>query len=224
MSQLLALLVGYLFGSVSGARLVGRIYAPSKDLSTTKVVLDGSGASVENYGVSPSSLQARAGAPAGLRAAGIDILKASAPTLVALLIWPDGPEYILAASGAILGHVFPIYHRFVGGFGISPLLGALVVIDVRSAVVSLVLFGLLGVILGRVFIGIETWPIGLIPWFWVMGDWWALGFSILANTLYWWRSRTEAWGAVKSWRTDRRPWSERVKDFRKYPRYEEPAE
>lgn len=223
MSQLFALLVGYLLGSVSGARIVGKKYAPNKDLSTTKVVLDGSGAHVNNQGVSPSSLQARAGAPAGLRAGAIDILKALVPTLVALLIWPDGPEYILVGSGAILGHVFPIYHRFVGGFGISPLLGALVVIDIRAALVSLIFFGLLGIILGRVFIGIETWPIGLIVWFSVAGDRWALGFAILANVLYWWRSRTEALGAVKSWGTDDRPWSERVKDFKKYPDYEEPG-
>ena len=86
MSILVSVLVGYLAGSLSGARIVGRVWAPGADLSTSTVVLDGTGTSVETVGVSASSLQARAGAAGGLRAAAIDIAKALFPTLTAQLI------------------------------------------------------------------------------------------------------------------------------------------
>ena len=223
MEAAIAFIVGYLSGSLSGARIVAKRRAPDADLSTTKVVLDGTGAAVLNHGVSPSSLQARAGAAGGLRAGAIDILKALIPTLVVFLIWGDGPELILVSTGAFVGHIFPIYHRFQGGFGISPLLGSLVVIDIWSIVVPILVFGALGVLLGSAYLGIDVWPIGLIPWFIFTDDPGALAFAVLANALYWWRSRHEAVGAFRAWRADTRPWKERVSDFKKYPDYEVPA-
>ena len=119
-----AAVVGYLAGSLSGARIIGG-RRRAGDLSTTRVVLDGTGSTVENLGVSPSALQARQGARSGLPAGGIDIAKAFIPALIARLIWPDTPEHVVVAAAAFIGHVYPLYHRFVGGFGISPLLGGL---------------------------------------------------------------------------------------------------
>lgn len=223
MSLLLSLLAGYLIGSISGARIIGRKWAHGQSLSETKVVLDGTGTSVVNKGVSPSSLAARAGAKGGLRAGAIDIGKALIPTLAAAWIWPEGHEEVLVAAGALVGHVYPVYHRFVGGFGISPLLGGLIVIDPWSALVSIGLFALLGLAVGSAFVGIETWPLGLVPWFVWQGDEWAVGYAVLANIIYWWRSRHEARGALRSRLLDDRSWSERVRDFRKYPDYETPG-
>ena len=220
MSGFVSLVIGYLIGSISGARMIGARFAEGQDLSRTRVVLDGTGAAVNNRGVSASSLQARVGAPAGLRAGVIDILKAVIPTLAALLIWPGEPAYVLAATGALIGHVYPVYHRFLGGFGISPLIGALLVIDVRSLLISIAVVGMIGLILGSAYIGIEAWPLGLIPFFAIAGDTWELGFVLLANLLYWARSRHEAVGAWHAWRADDRPWAARVRDFKKYPDYE----
>jgi glycerol-3-phosphate acyltransferase PlsY len=187
-------------------------------------VLDGTGAAVITRGVSPAALQARSGGAGGLRAGAIDILKALLPTLAARLIWPDGPEMFLVAAGSLIGHVYPIYHRFVGGFGISPLLGALVVIDWRALVVAIAALAILGILFGSAYLGIETWPVGLIPWFIWQGDGWGVGLAALGNLLYWWRSRSEAVAAAGSWRRDERPWRARVKDFARYPDYEVPPE
>ena len=217
-----AALAGYLFGSLSGARIIGR-RSGAGDLSATRVVLDGTGAAVETHGVSPSALQARGGGRAGIPAGAIDILKALLPTLAARLIWPDSPQYILVAAGALVGHVYPLYHRFVGGYGISPLLGGLFIIDWRAPLIAIALFALIGVVLGSVFIGIETWPVALIPWFGWQDGGWALVYAVVANALYWWRSRDEAIGAYRSFRRDPRPWRERVADFKKYPDYEVPG-
>lgn len=216
-----AALVGYLLGSLSGARIIGR-RRDAGDLTRTRVVLDGSGSSVETHGVSPSALQARQGGKSGLPAGAIDIAKALLPTLVARLIWPDTPEYVVVAAAALVGHVYPIYYRFVGGYGISPLLGGLVVIDWRAPLVSIALFGVLGLIAGSAYLGIETWPIGLIAYFALWGDGWTVSYALVANVLYWWRSRAEAIGAIRSFARDPRPWRERIGDFKKYPDYEVP--
>ncbi len=204
--------------------MVGRVWAAGLDLSRTKVVLDGTGASVIARGVSPAALQARAGGAGGLRAAAIDILKALLPTLAARLLWPEGPEMFLVAAGALIGHAYPIYHRFIGGFGISPLLGALLVIDWRAPLFAIAVLAVVGFVFGSAYLGIETWPVGLIPWFIWQGDGWGVALAGLANLMYWWRSRSEAMAAARSWRTDERPWRVRVKDFARYPDYEVPSE
>lgn len=217
-----AALAGYLLGSLSGTRIVAR-WTGTSDLSTTVVVVDGTGTSVESHGVSPSSMQAREGARAGLLAAGIDILKALLPTLVAALLFPDSGEAAVVATFVLVGHAYPLYHHFVGGFGISPLLGSLVVLDWRALIFAIVLFGLIGLIVGNAYIGIESWPLGLLPWFAWQGSEWLLAYAVVANVIYWWRSRREALAALRSFRRDRRPWRQRVADFKKYPDPEAPG-
>ena len=216
-----AAFAGYLAGSISGARIIGRRIGAG-DLTHSRVVLDGTGATVDTYGVSPSSLQARGGGRAGLAAGAIDILKALVPVLIARLIWPESPEYIAVAGAALVGHVYPLYHRFVGGYGISPLLGGLVIMDWRSGLVAIAVFALLGLLVGSAYLAIESWPIALLPWFAWQGDGWMLGYAVLANALYWWRSRDEAVGALRSFRVDTRPWRRRVADFKHYPDFEVP--
>lgn len=217
----IAAVAGYLAGSVSGARIVARRVGAG-DLSRTKVVLDGTGSAVEAGGVSASSLQARGGGKAGVPAGLIDIAKAVLPALIARLLWPDGPEHVVAGLAAIVGHVFPLYHRFVGGYGISPLLGALAVIDIRAPVLTIAVFAVIGLIVGSAFVGIELWPLGLIPYFIWLGDVWTVTFAVIAASLYFWRSWSEMVGALRSFQRDPRPWRERIGDFKKYPDYEVP--
>ena len=214
-------IVGYLAGSLSGARIVGRRRHVG-GLSQTTVVLDGTGTRVDTRGVSPSSLQARGGGRLGLPAGAIDIAKALVPTLVARLVWPDSGEAVAVATGALVGHVFPLYHRFVGGYGISPLLGALAVLDWQSLVVAIALFAVIGAALGSAFIGIEMWPLALVPYLLWQGDLPTAAFAFLATILYFWRSWDETVTGLRSWRRDPRRWRQRLADFRTYPDYEVP--
>ncbi len=220
----LAALVGYLLGSLSGARLVGHFTAPGRDLSRTRVTLDGTGESVVTVGVSSSMLLARAGERAGLTAAAIDILKAFTPAMAAHLLWPEGPEDVLAAAGAVVGHVLPVYHRFAGGFGMSPLMGGLLAIDWPSLPTTVGVGAVVGIALGSAYLTTDAWPILVIPWFAWRGDMWGLGFALLANGLYWWKSAVEAVGAARAWRRDPRPWKERIADVKRYPDYSPPEE
>ncbi len=221
MTLILSGVVGYLLGSLSGARIVGRRVAAGEDLRQTKVVLDGTGAAVARDGVSASSLQARS-TSGGLRAGAIDILKALVPTLAAALVFPDGAEPVIVAAAALVGHVFPIYHRFVGGYGISPLLGGLVILDWRAPLITIALFLVVGFVIGSAYVAFEVWPIGLLAWFWWTGEPTLIAFAAVANALYWARSWTETVGALQAFRRDPRPWRARITDFSKYPDYEVP--
>ena len=49
-----------------------------------------------------------------------------------------------------------------------------------------------------------------------------MAYAVLANAIYWWRSYPEAVAAFHSFRHDKRPWRQRVADFKKYPDYEVP--
>ncbi len=126
------------------------------------------------------------------------------------------------AAAVLVGHVYPVYYHFVGGYGISPLLGGLVVLDWRAPLFAIALFAVIGLVVGNAFVAIETWPLALIPWFVWQGSGWLVAYAVLANAIYWWRSGKEAAAAYHSFRRDHRPWRQRVADFRKYPDYEVP--
>ena len=217
-----AAIVGYLAGSLSGARLVGH-RTGAGNLDTTTVILDGTGASIDVHGVSPSSMQARGGPRAGLTAGAIDISKALIPTLIARLVFPDSPEAVVVAGAVLVGHVFPVFHGFVGGYGISPLLGGLVILDWRAILFAIAALFLIGLGVGSVYLAIESWPIALVPYFAWQDPGWLLAYALLVNLIYWWRSWKEARAAYYSFRRDSRPWRKRVADFKTYPDYEPPG-
>ena len=54
----------------------------------------------------------------------LDMLKIILPTIILKYYFPDQPFYLLTALTGILGHDYPIYHRFRGGGGESLILGA----------------------------------------------------------------------------------------------------
>ncbi|MDX1450548.1 MAG: glycerol-3-phosphate acyltransferase [Acidimicrobiia bacterium] len=209
-----AFVLGYVAGSVSGARLVGR----SIEFGPTEVIVDGAGSSVVVDGVSPSMLRAREGDSAGLRAAAIDIAKAAVPALVARIVWGRSSA-AAAGTGAVLGHVFPAHRGFRGGFGMSPLMGAMAVIDPVGLVVTIIGGMAAGAAAGSAFAMTDIWPALTIPWFRRRRDGSGLAFATASAAVYFWRSRREMMAAWKGWRTDDRPWIERVADITTYPAY-----
>ncbi len=207
-----AALLGYLAGSLSGARLIGRVVAPGVELSPTEIDIDDE-TTVLVDGVSPSTLTARAGWRAGCSAALIDIGKAAVATLVASLAFPDGPFPAIAAAAAVIGHVYPVYHRFVGGFGVSPMVGGLLVIDWVSIPATTLVAYVVGVIVADSLVSYESWPFLLIGWFAVRRWPDMLVYAVVVNAVYWRALRHEAGAHWRRWRTDRRPWRERVRDL-----------
>ena len=115
------LALGYLLGSIPFGLLLTRLAGKG---DVRKV---GSG----NIG---ATNVLRAGGK-GLAAATLvlDALKATAAVVLARLIWP-GSE-IFAATGALLGHLYPVWLRFRGGKGVATFLGILIAVLWPAAII-----------------------------------------------------------------------------------------
>ena len=108
--KVLALALGYLLGSVPWGLLITKI-AGTEDLRTI-----GSG----NIGATNVLRTGRKGLAAATLL--LDVLKGTAAALLAAWLW--GPQAaVLAALGAFLGHLFPVWLKFVGGKGVATFLG-----------------------------------------------------------------------------------------------------
>ena len=66
----------------------------------------------------------------------LDAAKGAAPILLARALWPDLPQAEgIAAIGAFLGHLFPIWLGFKGGKGLATGLGIVATLHWQSALV-----------------------------------------------------------------------------------------
>ena len=125
-----AWLLGYLLGSIPFGLLLTRM-AGKGDVRAV-----GSG----NIG---ATNVLRAGGK-GLAAATLllDALKGAAAVLIARQLFPGGEMF--AATGALLGHLYPVWLRFKGGKGVATFLGILIpLLPIAAVVYALVWLGLL---------------------------------------------------------------------------------
>jgi len=111
-ASLLTLLGAYLLGSIPFSYLVARGWGIADVRSV------GSG------NVGASNVVRSAGLRAGLLAFGLDALKGAAASLAALALAPQGSPHALAAAGAVLGHIYPVWLGFRGGKGVATGAGA----------------------------------------------------------------------------------------------------
>ncbi len=109
----LALVLGYLFGSIPFGVVLTRLFGAG-DLR-----LIGSG----NIGATNVLRTGRKGLAAATLA--LDALKATLAVVLAAFFF--GPEAgLAAAAGAILGHLYPVWLKFHGGKGVATFLGGLI--------------------------------------------------------------------------------------------------
>ena len=108
----IALVIGYLLGSIPFGLLLTKV-AGTEDLRSI-----GSG----NIGATNVLRTGRKGLAAGTLIG--DMLKGTAAVLIASYL--DGPTAaMLAALGAFLGHLFPVWLKFKGGKGVAVYIGIL---------------------------------------------------------------------------------------------------
>jgi glycerol-3-phosphate acyltransferase PlsY len=158
---------GYLLGSISFARLVTRIAAPEADITGLVVPVAGTeeAARVEVVGANAASMIL--GPKLGLAVGLLDMLKVILLMLAFRLYAPDQPYYLVASVTGLLGHNWPLYHRFRGGRGFSVIFGSFVVVDWLGALVTPLVGTLVGiVILGNASLGYVAWLWLMIPWLW----------------------------------------------------------
>jgi glycerol-3-phosphate acyltransferase PlsY len=97
------------------------------------------------------------------------------------------PVYMLAyAVAAIIGHNYPVYYRFKGGRGVSPMIGSLLVIQPLSIPVVMILSNVVGLFILRDPMAAYTlWLFFLIPWMWFFTDNWLFtAYAALLPILY----------------------------------------
>ena len=207
---------GYLLGSISFTRLVARRVAPDADLSETSFTYAEKGGSVPVQGVSASSLRAHAGGRWALAVVVLDVGKAALPALAFELLAPETDASLVAAAAAVVGHVWPVWHGFVGGFGVSPMIGGLLVIDPLALVVTIAVSGLIGVALADRLVAFDGWTLLLIPWFAWRGDPAEVAYAVVVTGVYWFAMRAEVRDHLRRVRRGGRPWRDRLRDLRSY--------
>jgi glycerol-3-phosphate acyltransferase PlsY len=116
----------------------------------------------------------------------LDMLKIAIPTLVFKRLVPDAPYFLIAAIAGMLGHIWPVYHRFKGGRGLSAVYGGMFAIDwigVFATSVGGMLFGLL--VVRDVFVAYLAGLWFLIPWLWFRThDLGHLAYGIAVNIIF----------------------------------------
>jgi glycerol-3-phosphate acyltransferase PlsY len=182
----LAALVGYLFGSLSFARIVGRIVDPDADVTRIVEELPG-GRTFESDSVSATAARVALGTRYGCLTALLDMAKAGVPAWAWIMLFPETPTYALVSAAAgHLGHVFPLYHGFLGGRGESAIYGALLLLDPVGVLATTVAGSLLGLIVGHALVLRWAGLLLLIPWMALRHDdpvW--LIYMLVVNGLYW---------------------------------------
>jgi len=183
---------GYLIGSVSFARIVYFIVTKNRKIEPFSEPVPHSEETFESDLVSATLVTKKIGARYGCITSIADMLKVAVPTLLVRLIFTSEPYYLLTALFGVIGHNLPVYYRFKGGRGESPILGILLVIN---------WFGLLLVNLSATVLGFVTGSVLVVRWggyvlmiFWLwyyFNDWRYALFMILINFFFWFSMRKD---------------------------------
>jgi glycerol-3-phosphate acyltransferase PlsY len=181
------LLISYLLGSVSFARLVVKIWT-GKDVTEFEVSVDGTDEKYKAISVGGNTVSTVLGPKGGMIVAILDILKIILPTLAFKLLYPEQPAYsLIAAIGGLIGHIWPIYYQFHGGSGFSAILGGLLVINWPAALILPIAGLFLGMlVLRNMIVASLSWIWLLIPWFWwrTNGDMAYILYAIAVNIIF----------------------------------------
>jgi glycerol-3-phosphate acyltransferase PlsY len=182
----ISILVGYLFGSISFARIVAGRVKPEADITKYIEPVPQSNLVYEDDAVSATLVNLQVGWQYGCLTSILDMIKAIVPMIGFRLLYPDQPYDLIASAAAMVGHNWPIYHQFKGGRGESVVYGSMLVIDPLGAVVSNVAAVIFGIIIGQVHLVRWGGMLLLIPWLWVQtNNPFTIGYIIFVNVVFW---------------------------------------
>ena len=117
---LLALAVGYLFGSIPFG------------LVLTKLAGKGDVRDIGSGNIGATNVLRTGSKVLAAATLILDCLKATAAIMLARALWPGSENF--AAAGAIVGHLYPVWLKFKGGKGVATLLGVLIGLQFWPAV------------------------------------------------------------------------------------------
>ncbi len=163
----LATMTGYLAGAISFTRIVSKIVAPQTRIEDLHVDLPGTDRQFHWTSISATTASISLGPRVGCTIALLDALKVAVPTLIFKLVVVDKPYFLIAATAGVVGHNWPIFHRFRGGRGISAALGGFIVVEPLGALLTSTVGMLVGMVIIQDFA--LAFLLGLwlfIPWLW----------------------------------------------------------
>lgn len=164
---LLAVIVGYLSGAISFARLITKWVAPQVDLTGLQVPIVGTEERSPVNVVAANTASMILGPRYGCLIAVLDMAKVAVPMLAFKTLYPDRTIFLVVAVAGLVGHNWPIFFRFQGGRGFSAIFAGFVVTDLLGAVVTPFLGMLLGMVIFRnVSVAYIAWLWLMIPWLW----------------------------------------------------------
>jgi len=182
--SLLTIFFGYLIGSISFARLSFAILKPGTAPDLIRTPTTDAQAELVSHAIGATNVMIAFGSRWGILVSVLDALKAFLPTLIIRIMFPEAPYFLLAATAVLVGHLWPVWHRFSGGGGNSSIMGMMLAISP----VGLLLTHAGGMLLGRIspmfsFVG----GIALtIPWFALRNGLYSLevAFAVTITILY----------------------------------------
>ncbi len=174
LSVLSALVLGYLFGSIP----FGVIFTRMAGLGDVRKI--GSG----NIGATNVLRTGRKGLAAATLLG--DALKGTAAVLIASYVW-GAQLATIAALGAFLGHLFPVWLKFKGGKGVATFIGVLIGLKPLAALIFAAVW------LGLAFttrysslsalVASAATPVVL----WLLGEPGMAGMTVILVALLWWK-------------------------------------
>jgi acyl phosphate:glycerol-3-phosphate acyltransferase len=184
---LLILLISFMVGSISFARIITKIFA-GEDVTDFVIPVKGTDESYNVISIGANSVSSVLGPKMGMLVSLLDILKVLIPVLICKLLFANQPIYpIAAAIGGLVGHIWPIYYRFHGGSGFSAIIAGLLVIDPVSILITTIIGIVLGILVFRnMIVATLSWLWLLIPWFWWRFDGQPIYviYAVLLNILF----------------------------------------
>jgi acyl phosphate:glycerol-3-phosphate acyltransferase len=189
---ILLVAAGYLFGSISFARIIHYFVKKTGSIDAFAEPVPHSDETFESSLVSATLVTKKLGARYGLTVSLLDMLKVALPALVVRLLLKDDPWYLIIALAGVIGHNYPVWYRFVGGRGESPIIGSVLVINWFSLFLANGAGLVLGYITGSVLVVRWSYHILLPVWFLIyFNNPWPAAYMVATNFLFWMSMRAD---------------------------------
>jgi len=161
---------GYLIGSISFARIVVWWVNPAYSLDEARRHRSSQGLEGTVSGIGASTASIALGKKYGGVVFLLDMLKAFFPVFLLSIFFPNQIFHLVYSIFCILGHNYPIYHRFQGGRGLSPMLGSLLAIEPLGLIVCMLLGTLIAILINQPHTALILWFPLLALWGWSVNN------------------------------------------------------
>lgn len=154
---MLAILLGYLAGSVPFAFLLAR-------LRGVDVRFAGSG------NVGAANVLRTTGAWRGVIVMGLDMLKGMSAVVMAQGVSSSGSLIALSGAAAVVGHIYPVWLRFHGGKGVAVAAGVFTMLSPGATATAALLFLAIAWVTRYISLASIAATLALPPAAWILGS------------------------------------------------------